>query len=211
MKIYHHWRLLNQYKSKRTIIGFGAVVRDSQFGYDVYIGNNTNIYNSTVGDHTYFNSNCRVTDARIGKFCSFGSNVKIGIGSHPQNFVSTHPSFYANNKGFKTFADKMYFKEERGLINIGNDVWIGSDVSILNNINIGHGAIIALGSVVTKDVPDYAIVGGIPARIIKYRFSEEKIKSLLAIKWWNFNREKIQKIYIDFHDTELFIKKYDRN
>jgi acetyltransferase-like isoleucine patch superfamily enzyme len=125
--------------------------------------------------------------------------------------VSTHPCFYANNKGFKSFADKMYYSEEQGEVHIGNDVWIGSDVSILNNVKIGNGAIVALGSIVTKDVPDYAIVAGIPAKIIKYRFSNEDINALLKINWWDLETSLLERNYKDFHDLNSFIKKYDRN
>jgi acetyltransferase-like isoleucine patch superfamily enzyme len=208
MKIYHHWRLWRKYKSKNAILGFGVSIKNSDLGFDVFVGENSRISDSSVGDNTYFNSFTSVSNAKIGKFCSIGSNVKIGIGAHPTNMVSSHPCFYSNNKGFKTFADKMYFTEEKGEIQIGNDVWIGSEVSVFNNIKIGNGAIVAMGSIVTKDVPDYAIVAGSPAKLIKYRFSEDKIKLLLDIKWWEFDMKTIQKEFKDFHETETFIKKH---
>ncbi len=211
LKAYHHWRLSRKYRDQRTIIGFGASIDNSEVGFDVYVGTNTQIINSLIGSHTYFNSSTVVADAVIGKFCSIGSNVKIGIGSHPTFMVSTHPCFYANNKGFKSFADKMYYNSEIGTIHIGNDVWIGSDACILNNVKIGNGAIIALGSIVTKDVPDYAIVAGVPARVIKYRFSKENVKSLLRIKWWDLEAHIFENNYKDFHDLESFVKGYDKN
>lgn len=210
LKVYNHWRLTKKFIQKRAVIGFGVIINNSELGFDVFIGTGTRIINSTIGSHTYFNSETVVSDAVIGKFCSIGSNVKIGIGSHPTFMVSTHPCFYANNKGFKTFADKMYYKSETGTINIGNDVWIGSDVRILNNVKIGHGAIVALGSIVTKDVPDYAIVAGVPARVIKYRFSNDNVKSLLKINWWDLESHIIENHYKDFHDFESFVKKYDK-
>jgi acetyltransferase-like isoleucine patch superfamily enzyme len=95
--------------------------------------------------------------------------VTIGISPHPTYFVSTHPTFYANNKGFETFADKMYFDEEVKTTNIGNDVWIGSKCTIMPGVKIGDGAIVGYGALVTKDVPAYSIVGGIPAKLIKFR------------------------------------------
>jgi acetyltransferase-like isoleucine patch superfamily enzyme len=211
MTVYRHYKLNIKYNSKRTVISYGVNITNSDLGVDIFIGENTQLNNSRVGNHSYFNSNCKITNATIGKFCSIGSNVTIGIGTHPTDMVSTHPSFYANNKGFKTFADKMYFQKERGIIEIGNDVWIGSDVRILNDVKIGHGSVIAIGSIVTKDVPDYAIVGGIPAKIIKYRFSTEEIKSLLKIKWWDKDSKYLEARFKDFHSTENFIQKYGTN
>lgn len=206
--VYHHWKLSNRFQSKRLIIGFGVSIINSELGFDVFVGSNSRISNSSVGDHTYFNSHTNIADAKIGKYCSIGSHVKVGIGSHPTSMVSTHPCFYANNKGFNTYADKMYYNEEGASIEIGNDVWIGSNVTVLNKIKIGHGAIVAIGSIVTKDVPNYAVVAGIPAKIIKYRFTDEEIKSLLKIQWWDFDQEKIQKHFKDFHDVSTFNKKY---
>jgi acetyltransferase-like isoleucine patch superfamily enzyme len=208
MKVYHHWKLLKKFKSKRAVIGIGASIKNSDLGFDVFVGVNSRISNSSVGDHSYFNSDTRVSDAIIGKYCSVGSDVKIGFGAHPTSLVSTHPCFYANNKGFKTFADQMYYNEERGTVHIGNDVWIGSNVSIMNNVKIGNGVIIAMGSIVTKDVPDYAIVAGIPAKVIKFRFSDDVINSLSEIKWWDFDARLIQSDYKDFLDVEKFINKY---
>jgi len=182
-----HYKLNKLYKAKRAIIGYETVIRNTTLGFDVFIGADCLVYNSTIGDNTYFNFKTNVNNSTIGKFCSIGSNVKIGIGSHPTHLVTTHPAFYANNKGFKTFADRMYYLEEHENIIIGNDVWIGSDVTIMNNVKIGNGAVIALGSIVTKDVPDYAIVAGIPAKIVKYRFNNDDIIFLKQLKWWDFD------------------------
>jgi acetyltransferase-like isoleucine patch superfamily enzyme len=208
MTVYRHFKLNTEYKSKRTVIGYGVSISNCNIGDDIFIGDNTQLNNSSVDNHSYFNINCKISDARIGKFCSIGSNVTIGIGTHPIDMVSTHPSFYANNKGFKTFADNMYFHNERGIIEVGNDVWIGSNVCILKDVKIGHGAVIAMGSIVTKDVPDYAIVGGIPAKVIKFRFSPDVIKLLLKIKWWERDSKDIEARFKDFHSIDNFIQKY---
>jgi acetyltransferase-like isoleucine patch superfamily enzyme len=197
-----HYKLNKLYKAKRVIIDYDTVIRNTVLGFDVFIGADCLLDNSIIGDNTYFNFKTKVNNSIIGKFCSIGSNVKIGVGSHPTHMVSTHPAFYANNKGFETFADKMYYHEEHEKIIIGNDVWIGSDVTILNNVKIGNGAIIALGSIVTKDIPDYAIVAGIPAKIVRFRFNEKDIAFLNEIKWWDFEMSFLKNNFKIIHDIE---------
>jgi phosphonate metabolism protein (transferase hexapeptide repeat family) len=211
MAVYRHFKLNSKYKLKRAVIGYGVSISKCNIGDNVFIGDNTLLKNSSIDDHTYFNINCKISDAKIGKFCSIGSNVTIGVGTHPTDMVSTHPCFYANNKEFKTFADKMYFQKERGIIEIGNDVWIGSNVCILNDVKIGHGAVIAMGSIVTKDVPDYAIVAGVPAKVIRYRFSDQIIKSLTKIEWWDLDQKCIEQNFTDFHNVKSFVKKYSHD
>jgi acetyltransferase-like isoleucine patch superfamily enzyme len=131
--------------------------------------------------------------------------VVIGVAAHPTNFVSTHPSFYSNPLIFETFAEEMHFKQNLE-IKIGNDVWIGSHSKIIGNLTIGDGAIIALGAVVTKDVPPYAIVGGIPARIIKFRFNDEIINFLVNTKWWDLDVNWIKENYKKFHNIDDFVE-----
>jgi acetyltransferase-like isoleucine patch superfamily enzyme len=137
----------------------------------------------------------------IGKFCSIGPEFKCGIGKHPsQKYVSTSPVFYSNGGQLPlSFVSKNYFDEYDTTI-IGNDVWIGSDVIIMDGVNIGDGAIIASGAVVTKDVEPYSVVGGIPARHIRYRFNPEEIAFLLDFKWWDKDREWLKTHAAEFHD-----------
>lgn len=174
-----------------------GVTFHGKMGYGSYIGPESNI------------------NATIGKFCSIGSHVNIISGTHPSvNFVSTHPCFYSTKKqaGF-TYMDKDIFKEEitvdseGHVVEIGNDVWIGTNVLILPGIHIGDGSIIAAGSVVTQDVQPYTIVGGVPAKIIRKRFSEEQINYLLAIQWWNQPLDWIKNNAKYFSDIEIFIKR----
>ena len=136
-----------------------------------------------IGSYTYINSGY-IYNCQIGKYCSIGHNVSIGPGEHWINRLSTFP---INNLVFRN-NDLSEFKTVKSAM-IGNDVWIGNNAVILQGINIGDGAIIAAGAVVTKDVPPYAVVGGVPARVLKYRFDKEVINVLLQLEWWNRNIE----------------------
>lgn len=148
-----------------------------------------------IGDYTYINSGY-IYCCKIGKFCSIGNNVSIGPGEHFFNKLSTFP---INNLVFKQ-NDVSEFKKEIPPI-IENDVWIGNNAIILQGVKIGNGAVVAAGAVVTKDVPAYAIVGGVPARIIKYRFNKDEISILLENKWWNKNKSWI-KNHIEYFKKE---------
>jgi acetyltransferase-like isoleucine patch superfamily enzyme len=141
----------------------------------------------------------------IGKFCSIGSFVSIGPGKHPIEFVSTSPVFFSDNKQCgTTFADMSYYRE-MGSVKIGNDVWIGANAVIFDDVTIGDGAVIAAGAIVTKDVEPYAVVGGVPAKMIKKRFSDEIIEKLMQFEWWNKDEVWLRKNYKLFHDIEEFM------
>jgi virginiamycin A acetyltransferase len=129
--------------------------------------------------------------AAIGAFCSFGPNIGLSMGNHPVNLVSTSPVFYLDKWGIVTETRNDVLPPD-GPIHIGHDVWIGIDATLLSGINIGNGAVIAAGAVVTRDVPPYAIMGGVPAKLIRYRFDEPTISRLLASKWWTWPDEKLR-------------------
>ena len=176
---------------------------------------NSNIMDSDIGYATYIGPDSILNNAKIGRFCSISSNVKVIAASHPSNvFVSTHPSFYSVKKqsGF-TFVKKQIFEENiktktQFNVIIGNDVWIGTDVKIMGGVEISDGCIIAAGSIVTKNLEPYSIVGGIPAKHIKYRFSNEEILFLSDFKWWNQNIDWIKSNYMYFVNIKEFKKKF---
>ena len=142
-----------------------------------------------VGAYTYMGNRCVISrDSIIGRYCSLARDVEIGADEHPTNFLSTHPFQYQNTHFSETldYSDisRVDFSLPKGA-EIGHDVWIGAKVFIRRAVKVGHGAIIASNSVVTKDVPPYAIVGGTPAKIIRYRFNQDIINALLELEWWN--------------------------
>jgi len=165
-----------------------------------------------IGDFTYYGENCTFAHVRIGKFCSIASGVKVGLGVHPVNeFISTYPAFFSeNNSGCNfSFVHQQLFQEHK-YTTIGNDVWIGANVVILDGVSIEDGAIIGAGAIVTKDVPAYAVAVGIPAKILKYRFSDERIEKLKKLRWWDKDLQWIASNAPYFH-TEQFFKMLDKN
>lgn len=162
----------------------------------VHLLENCIINKSEINSYTYLGKNCLIQNANIGKFCSIANDVLIGLGNHPIDFFSTSTVFYRKENTLKIdLINSNLDFEEYNEISIGNDVWIGARAIIRDGVRIGDGAIIAANAVVVKDVPPYGIVGGIPAKIIKYRFPEEKIDELLMQKWWMWNLEKIKDFY----------------
>ena len=143
----------------------------------------------------------------IGAFCSIGPNTKI-LGTHVyKNRISTHPFLeFSEHGNYSTLNPTEEYQALNGITRIGNDVWIGSDVSIKPGITIGNGAIIGANSVVSKDVPSYAIVGGVPAQLIKYRYEEEKVTILNKVKWWNWSDLKIKNNINLFLNEDDFFK-----
>lgn len=167
------------------------------------------VYLDRVGidDFSYVANDSRLVNVAIGSFCSIGPSVQIGLARHPSRiFVSTYPAFYSDqNTGCPlSFRKDKIFDDSVPKTTIGSDVWVGSNVIIPGGIKIGTGAIVAAGTVVTKDVPPYAVVGGNPAKVVRYRFSDEQIKVLLASEWWNWPIDKIIRNVDNFSDLDKF-------
>lgn len=138
-----------------------------------------------LGDYSYLGRGTVAHNLTVGKYTSISDFCTIGLPGHPTSAISTSPIFNSVNNGTRfSFTDKNTYSSPMN-VQIGNDVWVGYGVMIVKNVTIGDGAIVAAGAVVTKDVPPYAIVGGVPAKIIKYRFPQEIIQRLMEIKWWD--------------------------
>lgn len=192
----------------------------SRISLDTYIDKNSNlaghnviaskcsIVESNIGKYSYLGMNCRLDFTDVGNYCSISNDLQVISGNHPTKvFISSHPFFYRKDyldqDAIKDSIFEQYSyadKEKRRLVVIGNDVWIGAGVKLLNGVTIGDGAIIGMGSVVTKDVSPYSIVGGVPAKVISYRFDDETIKLLLIMKWWDKEDEWIKENSIYFNN-----------
>lgn len=164
----------------------------------------------------------------VGAFCSFATGT-VAVINHSTRYISTHPfvsphialpdlesgEWISNYQDFKELPWYMGEVQPHGIVDkmersvIGNDVWLGRNVIVCNGANIEDGAIAAAGAVITNDVPAYAIVGGVPAKVIKYRYNEEQIAALRNIAWWDWDDEKIKECHEDFYLTiDEFIKKH---
>ena len=163
-----------------------------------------------VGAYSYVAKNSNITNCTIGRFCSIGPNFCCGLGIHPTNGISTAPMFYSISKVNGSSLSQINRVEESKHTTIGNDVFIGVNVTVLDGVTIGDGAVIGAGAVVSKDIPPYAIAVGCPIRIVKYRMTEEQIAAMQRIQWWNWDDDRLQDVERMFEDIDGFIQKYDK-
>ncbi len=157
----------------------------------------SNVY---IGDHTYIGL-CK----KIGSYSSISFNVKIGLRNHPLEYVSTSPVFYGAARGW--LKENTLPITDEMLVEIGNDVLISANVIILEGVKVGDGAVIAAGAVVSKDVEPYAIVGGVPAKLIRYRFDEATRKELSASKWWDRSETELKELVDVANNPKLFVER----
>lgn len=204
------WKLVTQrkYRKNSTWVDFGASVdAQTKFGGYNKVLNGSVVSGSVIGRFTYI-ARARVSGADIGAFCSIGPDVIIGLSEHPTNWLTTHPAFYSlGMQANATFSHGELFEHWKRP-KIGNDVWIGARAVILGGVTIGDGAIVAAGSVVTKDVGAFDIVGGIPAKRIRSRFDNDVVQLLQDWKWWDLPTDTLKEIAPDFTSETAWNKSH---
>ena len=198
-----------------NIAGDALIRRPCIFARHCAIGSNTYLKKTEIGEGTYVGTYNELASVKIGRYCCLASHITVVNATHPiRDYVSFHPAFYSIRKqaGF-TFVKETTF-EEFITVNgysciIGNDVWIGENVTIIAGVRIGDGAMIAAGAVVTKDVEPYSIVGGVPAKLIRKRFSENDIDFLLKFRWWDKDEQWLEENAHLFNDIASLRNRYE--
>lgn len=192
-------------KIAETVIHPTASLRGSSIGTCCEILADTSLHTVELGDYSYLGQRCIVGDAAIGKFCAIAAEVRIGAPNHPMDRPSMHrftycPEYYDAD----AVRDHSFFDARKSdRVVIGNDVWIGHGVIVLPGVSVGDGAVLAAGAVVTRDVQPYTIVGGVPAKFLRERFTREIAAKLAAIGWWDWPFETIMDRLADFQSSDI--------
>ncbi len=171
----------------------GSAIRDSRIHATSKVESGSTIVRTTFDRHSFCGYDCMIIDCEVGGFCSIASKVTIGGSRHPMEFASTSPVFLSHRDSVKTkFARHPYVWRTKTVV--GHDVWVGEGALIKGGISIGHGAVIGMGSVVTKDVEPYMIVAGNPARVIRPRFPANVAAAMLKFAWWNLPDAELNRL-----------------
>ena len=199
--------------SERPFVHPTANVKASTLGRYTEIGAGCTVANSTLGDYSYAVENTQIAYATIGKFANIASHVRIYASKHPMELASLHHFTYRSSWYFDDAEDNRDFFDWRAShgITIGHDTWIGHGAVVMPGVKIGHGAIIGSNAVVTKDVADFAIAVGVPAKPIRQRFPDAIADRLLTLGWWDWEHEKLHQALPDFRalEIEAFLEKYE--
>lgn len=182
----------------------GKSIFKSKIDKTAVVNSGCSIYKSCIGRYSYVGYDCEIIDTVIGSFCSLASGIHIGLAEHPVEWVSTSPVFQNVTSSITERFARLPVPSAK-ITCIENDVWIGTNVIIKAGVKIGTGAVIASGAVVTKDVEPYAIMGGCPAKLIRYRFDDEIRQRLLNSQWWLLGEERLRSIGDNANNPEAFL------
>lgn len=199
--------------SEKPSIHPSADIRESTFGRYTEVGERCQVAETTLGDYSYMVRDCEVYAANIGKFANIASHVRINATNHPTWRATQHHFTYRSADYFPGEEhDAEFFEQRRArFITIGHDVWIGHGSTLLPGVTVGDGAVIGAGAVVSKDVAPYTIVGGVPAKLIKERFSAAIGERFVRLAWWDWSHDRLHEALGDFRSLsgEEFLDKYE--
>ncbi len=188
-------------------------LRNATLGRFTELKERVQFWDSTLGDYSYIERHAEVIYSTIGKFCAIASDVRINALNHPMDRISQHKITYRPNEYFVGARIDKALRESRieDAVEIGHDVWIGHGAIILPGVKIGHGAVVAAGAVVTKDVAPHAVVAGVAARFLKWRFPPEISARIIALSWWDWEHDRLAKAVDDMRalSAERFLEKHN--
>ncbi len=198
--------------AEAPVIHEGCQIVQSTLGRFVEIGQGSRLINAEIGDYSYCDRRADIANARIGKFTNIAASVRIGATDHPLDRASLHHFIYRSGDYWddaKHDSDFFVHRASRTAC-IGHDTWIGHAAMVKPEVTIGHGAVVAAGALVTKDVPPYTIVAGTPARHLRDRQPAKIAERLIALGWWNWSHDRLRSALEDFRalDAEAFLEKY---
>ena len=189
-----------------------AEVTDCTLGRYTAISTRSRVSETVLGDYSYVMEDCAIWCATIGKFANIASTVRINATNHPVDRASLHHFTYRAGDYFEGAEDEADFFAARRArrITIGHDVWIGHGATLLPGVTVGNGAVIGAGAVVSRDVAPYSIVGGVPARLIRERFSAETAEAMDQLAWWDWSHDRLFAALEDFRTLsgEAFVARY---
>ena len=192
-----------------------VVQRDCTFGHFVDVAERVVLTESSIGDYSYIERNAELIYTTVGKFCAIAANARINALAHPLERISQHKITYRPNEYFLNAKVDKAFRAERqqARVMIGHDVWVGHGAVIMPGVSVGHGAVIGAGAVVTRDVEPYAIVAGVPAARVKWRFKKKIRERIIAIGWWDWEHDRLAAVVDDMRKltVQAFLEKYERD
>lgn len=187
-----------------------AVVQNCRFGRYTEVGEQVHMADCVLDDYSYLGRGCELIGTDIGKFANIAALVRINPGFHPMERPSQHHFTYRLSRyGLAEQDDAAFFEwRQRQRVSIGHDTWIGHGVVVMPGVRIGHGAVVGSNSVVTRDVPPYAIAAGAPARVLRMRFARDIADALMATAWWDWDDNTLAERLADFSDLRRFLHRY---
>ena len=187
-----------------------AVIKDCRFGRYTEVGDHARLADSVLDDYSYLERGCDIMSTDIGKFSNIAAMVRINPGFHPMERPTLHHFTYRRAKyGLAPEDDASFFEwRRRQRVSIGHDTWIGHGVVIMPGVRIGNGAVIGSNSVVTKDVPAYAIAAGAPAKVLRQRFTKSIASAIESTAWWDWDHDTLAERMDDFCDLRRFLSRY---
>ena len=194
------------------VIHEGCRIENSTFGRYCEVGAGSLVLNSTLGDYSYCAQRCDLANTRVGKFSNIASGVRLGATDHPLDRASLHHFLYRSASYWEDAEDDAVWFDRRAArrTDIGHDTWLGHNAQVKPDVSVGHGAVVAAGAVVTRDVAPYMIVAGVPARPLRPRLAADLAERLMALGWWDWEHAALRRALEDFRhlDVPAFLEKH---